>query len=59
MNEEKHNLGDKKNSGFGIPDGYFESFDARLMKKIEMQEELSEFPTLSAAHFRWVLFSSW
>jgi len=48
MNEEQHNLGDKKNSGFGMPEGYFESFDARLMKKIEMQEELSEFPTLSA-----------
>lgn len=48
MNEEQHNLGDKKNSGFGMPDGYFESFDARLMKKIEMQEELSEFPTLSS-----------
>jgi len=48
MNEEQHNLGDKKNSGFGMPDGYFDSFDARLMKKIEMQEELSEFPTLSA-----------
>lgn len=47
MNEEKHNLGEKKNSGFGMPDDYFESFDARLMKKIEMQEELSEFPTLS------------
>lgn len=48
MNEEQYNLGDKKNSGFGMPDGYFESFDARLMKKIEMQEELSEFPTLSS-----------
>jgi len=48
MNEEQHNLGDKKNSGFGMPDGYFDSFDARLMKKIEMQEELSEFPTLSS-----------
>lgn len=48
MNEEQHNLGDKKNSGFGMPDGYFDSFDARLMKKIEMQEELSAFPTLSS-----------
>jgi hypothetical protein len=48
MNEEQHNLGDKKNSGFGMPDGYFDSFDARLMKKIELQEELSEFPTLSS-----------
>lgn len=48
MNEEQHNFGDKKNNGFGMPDGYFDSFDARLMKKIEMQEELSEFPTLSS-----------
>lgn len=48
MNEEQHNIGDNKNSGFGMPDGYFESFEARLMKKIEMQEELSEFQTLSA-----------
>lgn len=48
MTEEQHNFGDKRKSGFGLPDNYFDSFDARLMKKIELQEELSEFPFLSA-----------
>lgn len=47
MKEEQHNFGDKKKSGFGLPDSYFDSFDARLMKRIELEEELSEFPTLS------------
>lgn len=34
--------------GFGVPEGYFESFNSRLMARIQMEEELKAYPNLSA-----------
>jgi hypothetical protein len=33
---------------FGLPEGYFDSFNQRLLARIEQEEELKEFPVLSA-----------
>jgi hypothetical protein len=49
--EEQNNIpGDEQNSDTyrnGVPKGYFESFNERLFAKLELEEELKEFPQLS------------
>jgi hypothetical protein len=50
--ENKNNIpGNDNNSDSyrnGVPEGYFDSFNERLFAKLELEEELKEFPTLSA-----------
>ncbi len=56
MENNDYNLNDEPNlpldnndkNSFGLPSDYFESFEDKLRKKIESQEELNEFPILSS-----------
>jgi hypothetical protein len=45
---EENNDKNKENNPFSLPDGYFGSFGKRMMHKIELAEELKEFPMLSS-----------
>ncbi|MBS1646791.1 MAG: hypothetical protein JST67_05580 [Bacteroidetes bacterium] len=51
MNEEdihKNNFdGEKKKDDFSLPEGYFESFSARLFQKIHDSDEWKDFPVLA------------
>ncbi len=41
--------GDEKSKEFlGVPENYFESFNSRLFKKIEAEDELKDYPLLSS-----------
>lgn len=56
MENNDYNLNDEPNlplddndkNSFGLPSDYFASFENKLRKKIESQEELNEFPLLSS-----------
>ena len=52
MNNEDINRGknhsESESSHFGLPENYFDSFSARLFKKIAADEELKEYPILSS-----------
>ena len=56
MENNDYNLNDESNlplnhndkSLFGLPSDYFASFEDKLRKKLESQEELNEFPLLSS-----------
>lgn len=39
---------EKKNNSFGLPENYFDSFSSRLFKKIEVEDELKDYPLLSS-----------
>ena len=48
--DEQSFSGDEKNEGFlGTPENYFDSFSARLFSRIKANEELKDYPLLSAA----------
>jgi hypothetical protein len=51
-NEENSNRNSnkfrKENNPFSLPEGYFGSFGKKMMHKIELAEELKEFPLLSS-----------
>lgn len=45
---EENSKKNKENNPFSLPEGYFGSFGKRMMHKIELAEELKEFPVLSS-----------
>lgn len=56
MKNNDYNLNDEPNlpfdhngkNPFGLPDGYFSTFEDKLKQKMELESELSEFPLLSS-----------
>ena len=48
LSEENFLSGQDKKNPFALPQGYFNSFSARMLNKIEQQQELAEFKTLCA-----------
>lgn len=46
--EENFLPGQGKKNSFVVPEGYFDSLSARILNKIEHEQELAEFKTLSA-----------
>jgi len=47
--DEQGFSGDENKSGsFGLPENYFDSFSARLFKKLEAEDELKDYPLLSS-----------
>ena len=56
MKNNDYNINDEPNlpldnndkSSFGLPSDYFSSFEDKLRKKIEWQDELSDYPSLSS-----------
>lgn len=48
--DENNFLGDENRQGnFGTPENYFDSFSARLFSKLKADDELKDYPLLSAA----------
>jgi hypothetical protein len=45
---EENNLNENEKNPFSLPEGYFDSFAQKMMRRIELAEELKEFPTLSS-----------
>ncbi|HWY36502.1 MAG TPA: hypothetical protein VNX68_17790, partial [Nitrosopumilaceae archaeon] len=47
--EEYHHMGDSgKGDSFDLPEDYFDSFSAKVFNRLEIQDEISEFETLSS-----------
>lgn len=47
INKDIHHFEGKENN-FGLPENYFDSFSARLLKKLPADDELKEYPILSS-----------